>query len=164
MNIPIHSRTLSDSITIIDDIDADLAQHSWRLTRNGYAMSTICVDKKWRNVYLHRMILERITERSLSRRELGDHANHDKLDNRRHNLRVASYSQNGMNGLKRKETTSQYKGVYWHKSHNRWMARAFVDGKNIWLGYFLNETEAAQAYDEAAKNLYGEFAHLNLPG
>lgn len=38
-------------------------------------------------------------------------------------------------------------------------------GKNrLWLGTFSNAIEAARAYDEAAKAIYGPFARLNFPG
>ena len=37
------------------------------------------------------------------------------------------------------------------------------NGKRKNLGYFLNESEAAQAYDNAARELFGDFAALNFP-
>ena len=35
------------------------------------------------------------------------------------------------------------------------------DGKAKFLGYFTSETEAALAYNEAAKELFGGYANLN---
>jgi len=40
-----------------------------------------------------------------------DHINLNKLDNRRHNLRLATNSQNGANVKKSRSNTSGYKGV-----------------------------------------------------
>ena len=38
-----------------------------------------------------------------------------------------------------------------------------VDGKLIHLGYFIDEMDAASAYDEAAMKYHGDFARLNFP-
>jgi len=37
------------------------------------------------------------------------------------------------------------------------------NGKQIHLGYFESELDAAAAYDVRSKVLFGEFARLNLP-
>ena len=94
---------------------------------------------------------------------LVDHKNRDGLDNRRANLRLATYSQNNCNKLKRKNTSSQFTGVCFNKRGKRWGGHISNKGKRIFLGYFDSETEAAKAYDEAAKKYHGEFARLNFP-
>jgi hypothetical protein len=108
-------------------------------------------------VRLHRLIID--APKGL----LVDHRNCDSLNNRRANLRLATRSQNQCNTRKRKNTTSRFRGVCFHKFHQKWATQIFAEGKRIFLGYFDSEIEAAKAYDEAAKKYYGEFARLNFP-
>jgi hypothetical protein len=94
---------------------------------------------------------------------LVDHRNTNGLDNRRSNLRLATYSQNNCNKAKRKNTSSRYVGVCFNKQLKRWGAYIKPQGKKIFLGYFDNEIDAAHAYDAAARKYHGEFARLNFP-
>ncbi len=97
--------------------------------------------------------------------ELVDHDNHRTLDNRKQNLRICTHSQNNANRRKTKNvTSSQYKGVCWHKPGSKWQARIKLDGKYRALGYYESEKEAACAYDAAALRLFGDFALPNFPG
>jgi hypothetical protein len=92
-----------------------------------------------------------------------DHRNRNTLDNRRANLRLATASQNMHNVQKKKNASSRFFGVYFIKNSGRWGAQIRFNGKDIWLGTFVNEIDAAMAYDAAAKKYYGEFARLNFP-
>ena len=90
----------------------------------------------------------------------------DHIINKENNLklRLATHSQNTHCRTKsdfKKKTRSTYKGVYWCKQKNKWKARIYVDKKQIWLGYFNLEKEAAEAYNEAATKFLGAFAGLN---
>jgi hypothetical protein len=95
---------------------------------------------------------------------LVDHRNNNTLDNRRDNLRLATPSQNRINSRRDKsKTSSRFIGVSLEKGRGKWLAYINYDGKRIHLGRFDSETEAAKAYDAAARKYHGEFARLNFP-
>jgi hypothetical protein len=106
---------------------------------------------------MHREIMKSTDGRSV------DHRNCDSLDNRRNNLRFATHAENNYNRRKKKNATSQFLGICFDKRTKNWIGVAVHNGKRIWLGRFDSEIEAAKAYDEAAKKLFGEFARLNFP-
>jgi hypothetical protein len=93
---------------------------------------------------------------------LVDHINHNGLDNRRANLRFVTAGQNCWNARKKRGCSSKYKGVYFQKRSRRWLANIIYRGERIFLGCFDDEQSAARAYDEKAKQLFGQYATLNF--
>jgi hypothetical protein len=91
-----------------------------------------------------------------------DHINRDGLDNRWRNLRNCTKAQNNLNRGSERGSTSKYKGVYWHKGMEKWVATIKAGGRRRHLGYFADEGEAARAYDAAARECHGEHAGLNF--
>ena len=57
--------------------------------------------------------------------------------------------------------SSIYKGVSFAKVSGKWRARILLPGKQLHLGYFTSEREAAKVYNAAAQKHYKEFAKLN---
>lgn len=89
-----------------------------------------------------------------------DHINRTRTDNRISNLRVASQHQNGANTSLNRNNKSGVKGVSWSGRRNKWLAQITVNRENTFLGYFSDRNEAAAAYAAAAKQRFGDFAHV----
>jgi len=138
-----------------------LKNYVWYLSGNGkefYAFRNIKIARgKIKIVSMHRQIMD------FPEGLLVDHKNNNTLDNRRENLRLATHSQNACNRSKiRKRTSSKFIGVYFEKRTGRYTSKIRIKGKRLWLGRFKSESDAARAYDKAARKYHGEFAKLNF--
>ena len=87
-----------------------------------------------------------------------DHVNGLRHDNRLVNLREATDSQNQGNRALGRDNKSGFKGVFWRESTERWYAKITYQGKQKHLGSFTDSASAKAAYDQAAGELFGEFA------
>lgn len=144
-------------IALVSDDDAAWAlQHNWqaqRANRTWYAKTLI----DGRTVKLHRAIAER-AGLTIDGMQV-DHVNGDGLDNQRGNLRVATGRQNMRHQTRKaRGCSSRFKGVSWNAKAGRWYACIVVDGRHVNLGLHDSETDAAAAYDAAAREHFGDFA------
>lgn len=143
---------------LVDDRDfSRVSDHKWTLEKrpNGDCYARACINGKW--VRMHRFIM-----RMGPGQPRLDHRDHDGLNNRRKNLRVASAWQNGANKIKRLRFSSKFKGVHRNRVSGGWEAVIRKGGVPRYLGIFRREDLAAAAYDGAARILFGRWASLNL--
>jgi hypothetical protein len=153
----------SGKSTLVDVADFNwLNQWKWRAIKDEttgkfYANRAVFLNGKVRNLSMHRLILGL----DFGDQRLGDHRDSHTLDNRRFNLRIATQPQNAANRRKRRDSRSKYKGVGWQVYG--WRARIMFQGKSLYLGFFSDPLLAAQAYDQKAVELFGDFARLNFP-
>jgi len=124
------------------------------LRKNGYRQIAINQTA----YYEHRLIF--LYHHGYLPAEL-DHIDRNPANNCIENLREATHSQNQCNMLKHKNSSSRYKGVSWSKRDKRWVAYIMINGKNKNLGSFIDEIDAAVAYNCAAQKIFGEFANIN---
>lgn len=145
-------------VALIDDEDfALVSQHKWRAkpekkTGSFYAIRTSYKGRQ-HSIYMHRLVLNAPDGMGI------DHINHNPLDNRKENLRLVTVAQNQHNAKVRKDNKTGFKGVA--MTGNRYRACIKRGGKQIHLGTFENATDAAKAYNAAAREFYGEHALLN---
>ena len=119
---------------IVDEDDYKyLSKYSWCVTNEGYAKSSL-------GLYMHRMVLGVGTKQYVV-----DHINHNKLDNRRLNLRAVKASVNCLNTTRKGVGASKHVGVYRHHSAPSWVAQF----RHKHLGMFKTQELAAQAYQVA---------------
>jgi len=143
-------------VTVVDkDVyDRDLKNYTWHAHWRGNAF--YAARKEYGNtISMHRQILQ--VPDGLD----GDHIDMNTLNNRKTNLRVSTRSQNVANSNKRSNNTSGFKGVKWNATSRAWGAHLGLNNARLFLGYFNTPAEAAQAYNSAAKEHFGEFARLN---
>lgn len=156
-------RLTQRQFAIVDDADYDwLNQYKWHAYKkrgNFYAARKITIEKNKRTTILMSRVILGL---ALEDKRQGDHQNHITLDNQRDNLRICTNQENNRNRKSVRNSSSRYKGVSWYKRIRKWQAHIQMNRKRKHLGYFKIEKEATLAYNKAARNLFGEFAYLNL--
>lgn len=151
----------SESFTLIDAEDfVEVSKFSWGLNKKEAGKKTDYVrgGVNGTEVKLHRFLMGSIPEGMVV-----DHINGDGLDNRRSNLRVCTQQDNRRNESKKAvyRAASPFKGVSWDKDRSKWAAKISYNGTTRNLGRFDEEVQAALAYDEVAKQVFGKFARCN---
>lgn len=113
-------------------------------------------EKKYKSILLHREIMGRIKKGMVV-----DHVNGNTLHLYRNNLRICTQGQNKCNSSKHSNNKNKYKGVSFQ--HGKFTSHICFNKKQIHLGRFVKEENAAKAYDKKARELFGEYAKLNFP-
>lgn len=147
-------------IDVYDDVMKALGygRRSLRVARNGYAYWHTEIKCQREKHYLHRWIMRAPRGMDV------DHVNGDRLNNRKENLQICTRGQNMMKSKKRKGTKSQFRGVSWCSSKNRWQVQVSINGKAKYIGRFKSEFDAARVWDKAALHYYGgHYARPNFP-
>lgn len=143
-------------VTLVDDSDyEELSRFKWYYDR-GYAGRSTYTNGNQKKILMHRQILNAPLGLEV------DHADGNKLNNQRSNIRICTRSQNAMNMPRQANNTSGFKGVHFDKHANKFRAMIRINTKNKHIGHFKNVEDAAIAYNDAAKKYHGEFANSTI--
>lgn len=137
------------AIIDLDDIEK-CSNYKWSYCNGGYV---ICESK---NILLHRFII------NCNKDMFVDHINHNKLDNRKSNLRMCSQQENNQNKGIQSNNTSGCPGVNYRKDRGKWRAYICINGKQTHLGFFNTKEEAIKVRKEAEEKYFGEFRNKEL--
>lgn len=118
----------------------------------GYLVVNISKNGKQRTYQIHQLVAICFKNHKLCGYEkIVNHINFIKIDNRSLNLEIVTAREN--TNHKHLKSSSQYTGVCWAKNENKWVSKIYIKGNLKHLGYFRNEIDAHNAYQEALKKL-----------
>lgn len=142
------------SMAIVDECDGHLAKYRWNTDYKGYVYRSKNENGKTRKQTLHREVL------GLRHKDgwIGDHIDHDILNNRRSNLRIVDARGNSQN--RRPLAKSGFRGVY--LDEGRWRASAVLDGKHYYVKGSFKTPELAGTAAERLRHSLG-FVGSELP-
>lgn len=158
MRRPVDSyiKRLPEGVLVDPDIDLSRYNKFWVSKRGDVITQSECTigGKRVRATYRLHCIVMGTTDPRLE----VDHINHDKLDNRRSNLRICNHAENGKNLSLKRNNTSGFPGVHFDKTRLKWVARIKVDYREKHLGRFgtIEEAIGARLFGESL--YFGDYA------
>lgn len=149
----------------IDQEDLErVNSHKWRVTKGTTGrlrvVTTVSTKDGPRHLTLGRFLMDPPKNKQVYPRRFNE-----GLDYRKSNLVVCTMKERQRLLPKtRKTTTSKFRGVSYSAKFKKWKAAIKCNGKNISLGMFAKEEDAAAAYNNAAPKYFGEIAYQNKIG
>jgi len=129
--------------------------------KKGYQVLYIYVFGNLVRLYVHRIVASLFVPNPEGHKFV-DHIDGNRANNNSSNLRWCTPQQNCFNKSKTSSvTSSKYKGVY-KKNDGTFQSHIMHNYKKFHLGTYTDEKDAALAYNEKAKELFGEFSKLNF--
>lgn len=118
----------------------------------GYFSVVLCKDFKTKTFQIHQLVaIEFLNHKQCGYELVINHIDFNKKNNRVENLEIVTARENS--NLKHKKSSSKYTGVCWWTKQNRWVSQIVINKKRVFLGYFANEIDAHNAYQNKLNDL-----------
>ncbi|MBC7419539.1 MAG: hypothetical protein H7328_02315 [Bdellovibrio sp.] len=139
----------------------EVNEYSWRATTGSTGrlrvVTSVRKPEGSRSITLGRFLMKPTKTKQVYPRRFNE-----GLDYRKDNLVICTMKERQrLISKRRTNTSSPYKGVSFLKAKKKWRAGIEVNGHAINLGDFAKESEAALAYNIAAKKHFGDIAYQN---
>lgn len=123
--------------------------------KGGYLAVVLCVNCIQKTKPIHQLVAESfLNHLEKGKKVVVNHKNFIRTDNRVENLEIISFREN--TNRKHLKSSSKYTGVCWFDNRNKWMSTIVINGKNKYLGLFINEYDAHLAYEKALTELLNQ--------
>lgn len=116
----------------------------------GYPIISLNQNGKRKTRTVHQLVVEAfLNHNPCAMKLVVNHINFNKKDNRVENLEIVTSRVNS--NRKHLKSSSQYTGVT--KERGKWRAQIVINKKKKYLGFFVNEIDAHNAYQDELKSL-----------
>jgi len=128
----------------------------------GYLAVGLCKQGKSQTILVHKLVAIEFLNHIPNFFEIViDHIDNNKLNNKLDNLQLITHREN--TSKDRKNYSSKYTGVSWHKLKSKWRSDIRIKGKTIRLGLFETEKEASDKYKLALLNIDNIYSVIKKP-
>jgi len=125
---------------------------------DAYGYLSCCLSKfrKSKRIKVHKMVsISFLNHNPCGMKLVVDHIDGNKNNNSKSNLRIVSNRENGSTCFRKNSEnySSSYAGVYWNKDAKIWRSQIQIEGISKYLGGFVNEIDAHNAYQNALSKI-----------
>lgn len=122
----------------------------------GYPYVNLSDYKKQKTFRIHQLVAVAFLNHIPNKHKglVIDHIDGNKLNNITTNLQLITNKKN--TSKDRKNKSSKYTGVSWHKQSNKWLAQFKENGTTKYLGTYETEEQARDAYNASQERMYSE--------
>ena len=122
------------------------------LNNHGYLCVNLYKDKIVNKRQVHQLVAEAfLNHKSCGHNLVVNHKDFNRQNNQVDNLEITTNREN--TNREHIKSTSEYVGVCWSKVHKKWLSRLRINDKRKHLGFFADELEASDAYQNALKTI-----------
>lgn len=113
----------------------------------GYLIVDIFENKKRRAISVHQLVaMAFLGHKPCGMKIIVDHIDGDILNNNLSNIQLTTNGENTRKQRKRLNATSNFVGVSFCKSSNKWRAQIQINKKKKYIGIYNSQDEAFNAY------------------
>lgn len=115
------------------------------LCGRGYFVVELNKNGKAKTITVHKLVAYSfLNHKPCGHKLVVNHIDINRENNNLYNLEIITQREN--TNKKHIKSSSKYTGVYWNKKAKKWRSNILINGRRKHLGYFTDEKEAAQAY------------------
>lgn len=126
----------------------------------GYPVVALSKNAIVKTCTIHSLVAQSFLEKPAFKADV-NHKDNDKTNNHVSNLEYITHRSNTSHGFKSiGGHTSKFVGVHWSTDRKKWCASTQVNGHGKFLGHYLTEEEASQAYKKflSENNIVNSYA------